>query len=119
GAAHPAAAVGTGPDRGRAATRVTSNILRADYVGSERCAPCHAEVYAAWRSSPMHLMTQVPESARSRAPFDGATVHFKDDTAQLSRKGGARLVRLTSPRAGDHLYRITRVIGGRVREDFA
>ena len=47
----------------------------------------------------MHLMTRLPESARIRAPFDGATFHFKDDTARLSQKDGARFVRLSSPRA--------------------
>ncbi len=99
--------------------RVRSNILRADYAGSERCAGCHADVTAQWRNAPMHLMTRVPETARIRAPFDGATFHFKEDSARLTQKDGTRLVELTSPTAGDRLYRVTRVIGGRYREDFA
>src|SRR4029079_17429730 len=51
--------------------------------------------------------------------FDGATFHFKDDAAVLSRRDDARFVRIRSARDGNHLYRVTRVIGGRYREDFA
>jgi predicted CXXCH cytochrome family protein len=99
--------------------RVRSNILRADYAGSARCASCHAEITAAWQGAPMHLMTRLPEGARIRAPFDGTTFRFKDDSARLSEKDGARFVELTSASGGRHLYRVTRVIGGRYREDFA
>jgi predicted CXXCH cytochrome family protein len=98
---------------------VRSNILRADYAGSARCAGCHAEITAAWRGAPMHLMTRLPAGARVRAPFDGRTFRFKDDTARLTEKDGVRFVELTSPAGGSHLYRVTRVIGGRYREDFA
>ncbi len=102
-----------------AAPRVASNILRADYAGSARCAGCHADLTAAWQRSPMHLMTRVPETARIRAPFDGRLFRFKDDSARLTQAGGARFVELTSATGGVHLYRVTRVIGGRYREDFA
>jgi predicted CXXCH cytochrome family protein len=67
----------------------------------------------------MHLMTRVPAGARVRAPFDGATFRFKDDTARMTAKDGVRFVELDSPTGGRHLYRVTRVIGGRYREDFA
>jgi predicted CXXCH cytochrome family protein len=101
-------------------------VLRADYAGSDSCAGCHVEITTAWRGSPMHLMTRVPGTAHIRAPFDGAAFEFKDDRAVLSREGGGagdqggeRFVRIVSPRYGDHTYQVTRVIGGRVREDFA
>ncbi len=116
GAARPVARPG-GP--GAAPARVASNVLRADYAGSARCSGCHADVVAAWRGAPMHLMTRVPEQALVRAPFDGTTFRFKDDTARLTEKDGVRFVELDSPAGGRHLYRITRVIGGRYREDFA
>ena len=61
--------------------RVTSNILRADYAGSRLCR-CHADMFDAWRRSPMHNMTRDPAAAAIRAPFDGATFSFKDDTAR-------------------------------------
>ena len=98
---------------------VTSNVLRGDYVGSRVCEPCHAEIYAAWLHSPMHEMTRLPAQARVRAPFDGAEFHFKDDRARFERAGETRLIRVTSPAQGNHLYRVTKIIGGRYREDYA
>jgi len=106
--------------------RVRSNILRGDYAGSDSCAGCHADIHAAWRGSPMHLMTRVPGGAGIHAPFGGggvgdapSTFRFKDDSARLVERDGARFVELTSAQYGDHRYRVTRVIGGRYREDFA
>jgi predicted CXXCH cytochrome family protein len=120
GASRPAGrAVAGGAPTVSLPARVRSNILRADYAGSARCASCHAEITAAWRGAPMHLMTRLPEGARVRAPFDGATFRFKDDSARLTEKDGTRFVELTSASGGRHLYRVTRVIGGRYREDFA
>jgi hypothetical protein len=98
---------------------VASNIVRDDYAGSARCAPCHAQIAAAWGRSPMHRMTRVPEETDVRAPFDGRAFRFKDDTATVSTHDGARFVALSSAAFGDHVYRVTRVIGGRYREDFA
>jgi predicted CXXCH cytochrome family protein len=119
GSSRPNVPRASGVGAGASSTRVTSNVLRLDYAGSASCAGCHAEITAAWRSSPMHLMTRVPETAHIRAPFAGTTWRFKDDRAELSQRGDARFVRIVSPRYGDHTYRVTRVIGGRVREDFA
>jgi predicted CXXCH cytochrome family protein len=101
-------------DRGPA-----SNILRADYAGSAACAPCHPTEHAAWLRSPMHNMTRLPANAAVRAPFDGTSWRFRDDAARFTSSGGERYLQITSPRFGDHLYRITKVIGGRQREDFA
>ncbi len=98
---------------------VTSNILRQDYVGSKACEPCHGEIYAAWARSPMHQMTRLPDSARIRAPFDGSEFHFKNDRARFESEGGAHFIRVASAGAGTHVYRVTKVIGGRYREDFA
>ena len=67
----------------------------------------------------MHLMTRRPEGARIRAPFDGTTFRFKDDSARVIEKEGARFVEVASASGGRHVYRVTRVIGGRYREDFA
>ena len=120
GASRPAArAAAAGAPTVAVPARVRSNILRADYAGSARCASCHAEITAAWQGSPMHLMTRLPEGARIRAPFDGTMFRFKDDSARLTEKDGARFVELASANGGRHLYRVTRVIGGRYREDFA
>lgn len=107
------------PANGSPPGAITSNILRADYAGSKVCEPCHSEIYAAWAVSPMHQMTRLPDSARIRAPFDGAEFHFKNDRARFESEGGARFIRVASATQGTHVYRITKVIGGRYREDFA
>ncbi|HEY2899637.1 MAG TPA: hypothetical protein VGL59_03600, partial [Polyangia bacterium] len=100
------------------ATRVQSNILRADYAGSEACEGCHAKIYATWRNSPMHQMTRLPTAEAIHAPFAGETFAFKDDKATMEQNGDARFMRVNSKPFGDHIYRISRVIGGRYREDY-
>jgi len=102
-------------------TTVSSNVLRGDYAGSAACAPCHADLVAAWRRSPMHKMTRLPETAEIRAPFDGheRAFTFKGDTARLEQAGAERFVRLRPRDGAERVYRVTKVIGGRYREDFA
>jgi predicted CXXCH cytochrome family protein len=96
---------------------VTSNVLRADYAGSEACAGCHAEIYEAWKRAPMHRMTRDLASTEITAPFDGRSLRLGDDVATLEERGGRRFMGLS--RAGSRsLFRLTKVIGGRYREDF-
>jgi len=66
----------------------------------------------------MHRMTRDAQAAEIRAPFDGATLRFKSDTITLETREGQRYVRLARPGVPGELYRVTRVIGGRQREDF-
>jgi predicted CXXCH cytochrome family protein len=102
-----------------AAPETRSNILRSDYVGSTACAGCHADIYARWADSPMRKMTREPEQAEIRAPFAGETFTYKRDHATLFQQGGHRFMRLAVADTSEKLYRITRVIGHRYREDFA
>ena len=71
----------------------------------------------------MHRMTRDAHGAEIRAPFDGTSLRFKDDSILLERRGDDRFVRVVqgaSSGAGQSkTYRVTRVIGGRTREDFA
>jgi predicted CXXCH cytochrome family protein len=96
-----------------------SNVARGDYAGSLECASCHADVAAAWQRSPMHRMTRQAPGADVKAPFDGERWQFKDDAVVLERRGGDRFVRVEHPGGPPATYRVTRVIGGRTREDFA
>jgi predicted CXXCH cytochrome family protein len=98
---------------------VHSNILRADYAGSQACAGCHADIYAPWEASPMRRMTRLAAETAIQAPFDGSVFRFKGDAVTMEEHGGRRYMRLASQKAGTSLYRITKVIGGRYREDFA
>ena len=96
---------------------ITSNVLRADYAGSSACADCHAELYKTWAASPMRNMTRDATTAEIRAPFAGAVLHVGDDTCTMTMDGAARVMTVKSPK-GDHTFHVTKVIGGRYREDF-
>lgn len=96
---------------------VASNVLRADYAGSEACADCHADIYKKWAASPMRNMTRDAATAQIRAPFDGATLRVGGDTATMEMESGVRFMRVTTPK-GSERYRVTKVVGGRYREDF-
>jgi predicted CXXCH cytochrome family protein len=68
----------------------------------------------------MHRMTREARGAEVRAPFDGTRWSFEADAVTLEQKGGERFVRISSGSGGlEKTYRVTRVIGGRTREDFA
>ncbi len=95
---------------------VSSNVERRDYAGSAACAPCHSEIYEKWSASPMRRMTRAADAAR--APFDGSTFHFKGDRVTMEEHEGRRYMRVDSQALGAQLFRVTRVIGGRYREDF-
>ena len=99
-------------------TPVASNILRRDYVGSTECSDCHSEIYEAWLRSPMRGMTRDAGTATIRAPFTGTVFRFKGDHVAMETRGSQRFMRLHTRADGESLYRITRVIGGRYREDF-
>jgi predicted CXXCH cytochrome family protein len=112
--AHGAVAAAPAPQGG-----LRSNVARADYAGSRACAPCHADVVAAWEGSPMHRMTRDARGAEVRAPFEGTTWKFKDDAVVLEHRGEDRFVRIEPATGAARTYRVTRIIGGRTREDFA
>ncbi len=67
----------------------------------------------------MHRMTRDARGADVRAPFDGTRWRFKDDVVTLDRRQDDRFVRLEVAGGDTRTYRVTRVIGGRTREDFA
>ncbi|WP_146646722.1 hypothetical protein [Labilithrix luteola] len=117
----PAARRGTEGARTSAgpAGEVQSNVLFADYAGSKACESCHASVASTWRRSAMHNMTRDPAQADVRGPFDGTTFHFKGDEARLETVGGIRFVTVSSKKFGSAVYRVTKVIGGHYREDYA
>jgi predicted CXXCH cytochrome family protein len=115
----PRAAVSASAAAGASARVVSSNILYADYAGSRACEGCHAAQAEAWRRSPMHNMTREPTIPDVRGPFDGTVFRFKDDSARLELRDGVRFITLDSKRFGSGTYRLTRVIGGHYREDYA
>jgi len=97
---------------------VRSNIVRADYAGSQICSGCHDRQYAAWLDSPMHRMTRDLQKAQISAPFSGDTFAFRGDSVRLDQIAGKRFMRLRTAGQRESLFRVTKVIGGRYREDF-
>ncbi len=67
----------------------------------------------------MHNMTRVAGPGVSQAPFSGVALVFKNDRVELEEKNGERYVHVRSKKLGDADYRVTRVIGGHHREDYA
>lgn len=110
----PASLVRAGEPR-----RVSSNVLPEDYAGSRACQPCHAALYERFVRSPMHRMTRNADTAEIHAPFTGPAFEFKSDRVRFGQQGGVRTMRLEVQGEPPELYRVTRVIGGRYREDFA
>jgi len=102
------------------AGEVRSNLLRGDYAGSAACAGCHERQYAAWLDSPMHRMTRDLQKTQINAPFAGNSFEFRGDSLRLEQTDGQRFMRLHAAGAqqSDTLFRVTKVIGGRYREDF-
>ncbi len=66
----------------------------------------------------MHRMTRAAGGAEIRAPFDGTRWRFKEDGLTLERRGADRFVRIEPSSGPAATYRVTRVVGGRTREDF-
>lgn len=126
---------GAGGGQARQSREVSSNVRFADYAGTQACEPCHASHVRSFLQSPMHNMTRTVgpgnlsaraaagsppvTEAQLRGPFDGTTFRFKGDEARLEMVSGARFLTVRSERFGSATYRITRVIGGHYREDYA
>jgi len=66
----------------------------------------------------MHRMTRDARGAEVRAPFNGTRWRFKSDTIVLESRGTDRFVRVEPAGGAARSYRLTRVVGGRTREDF-
>jgi len=97
---------------------VASNITRQDYAGSATCQHCHVREYRAWLDSPMHRMTRDLAHTEIAAPFSGHTFAFRGDRVTLEQRAGERFMRLQHESGGENLFRVSKVIGGRYREDF-
>jgi len=116
----PAVATSTPPPTTRPSPPVVaSNILRGDYAGSKACQGCHPDEYDKFMAAPMHNMTRLPSTSVPSAPFDGGVFRFKDDEVRFSTRGADKLMTIVSATQPARTFRVTRVIGGHYREDFA
>lgn len=97
----------------------TSNVLRADYAGSAVCGRCHTEIYSRFVQSPMHRMTRDARTADLRAPFADVEFTFNLDSARMRQVGTDRFLTIRNAGREPRSFLVTKVIGGRYREDFA
>ncbi len=65
----------------------------------------------------MHRMTRDLATTEVSAPFDGRQLALGSDVARLELREGRRFMALSQGGA-ESLFRVTKVIGGRYREDF-
>lgn len=107
------------PGPSASAPTLRSNVTAEDYAGSSACAGCHPSESATFMRSHMHGMTRDATKVAPLGPFDGRAFDFKGDRAVLSRDGAERFVDLDSGKNGRGVYRITKIIGGHYREDYA
>jgi predicted CXXCH cytochrome family protein len=66
----------------------------------------------------MHRMTRTAKNADIHAPFAGETFSLQGDTARLFQSQGERRLELVQRDGKKTEFRVTKVIGGRYREDF-
>lgn len=61
----------------------------ADFLGSDRCAGCHAAQFAAWSPSTHGRAGQAPPRDLPLRRFDGTPIRFRDATVEPRVNGGA------------------------------
>jgi predicted CXXCH cytochrome family protein len=69
-------------------------------------------------ASPMHRMTRDAGQTDIHATFDGTIFRLGEDAVTVEKHGDRRYMVLAAKSVPERRYRITKVIGGRVREDF-
>jgi predicted CXXCH cytochrome family protein len=61
----------------------------ATFVGSERCSGCHAETYAAWRTSHHGLAMQAPSETSMLGNFSDKVVRYFGEPTRFRRRGSS------------------------------
>ena len=84
-----------------ALVRASTSRPPADFIGSERCASCHASQYAAWQKSQHAVAMQEATAATVLGRFDGTRFESGGVTSMFFRRG-ERLVVNTEGPDGQH-----------------
>lgn len=90
---------------------VSASVSRADFVGAQRCARCHAREYAAWSGS-THGRAGGSPKERAIAPFNGAPIRFRDATVVPRVSRGVYEFVVQQPGEDPRVLRIDGVVGG-------
>lgn len=87
-------------------------VARADFLGAEHCAGCHATEYARWRRSTHGRAGGPPAPDNLVAPFGGAPLRFRDATVTPRRVGGRYEFLVERPGESAERFGVEGVIGG-------
>ncbi len=87
-------------------------VLQAEFVGSERCASCHAPQYTAWQRSTHAAAGGTPSEARVIARFSGPPIRFSDAVVTPARSGNALTFTVRQLGRPDQVFRVDGVVGG-------
>jgi tetratricopeptide (TPR) repeat protein len=74
-----------------------ADIAAAEFVGSERCADCHAEEFAAWRSSQHRAAMQPVSEQTVLGDFDGTRFDYNGVTTRFERRDGSYFISTDGP----------------------
>ncbi|WP_437733584.1 multiheme c-type cytochrome [Sorangium sp. So ce1335] len=112
GAAHGDAATASSAAAapGRPAER-TPGRAAADFVGSDRCAPCHAEEHAAWQGSQHARAMQHASAATVLGDFEGARLRYAGQVHRFDRQDGKYWVTTDGPDGRLHRYEVLYTFG--------
>lgn len=89
-----------------------STVAPGDFVGSERCALCHATEYAAWKGSTHASAGGVPPAARIIASFNGTPIRFRDAEVIPAASRGRYTFTVRQSGRPDRVIAVDGVIGG-------
>jgi Tfp pilus assembly protein PilF len=84
----------------------------ADFVGAERCAPCHAAEYARWRGSTHGRAGGAAAPDLVIAAFNGRALRFADARVVPRRRGAAYEFVISQDGEADQVLRVDGVVGG-------
>lgn len=96
---------------GRSVPATTPVGAREGFVGSARCAACHAAEASAWRSSQHALAMQVARPGAVLGRFDGARVTLDGVTTTFLRRGGRYVVNTEGADGALHDYDVVYTFG--------
>ncbi|HKK23817.1 MAG TPA: multiheme c-type cytochrome, partial [Pseudohaliea sp.] len=86
-------------------------VAAGDFLGSERCANCHREEFAAWQGSHHDLAMQVPTPDTVLGNFDDARFSYNGVETRFFRRGDRFLVRTDGPDGRLTDYAVSYVFG--------
>ena len=88
------------------------SVTFADFVGSDACASCHAQEYAAWKRSTHGRAGGPPSVDRVIAHFDGTPIRFKDASVTPAVSNGTYTFTVRQQGMPTRVFRVDGVIGG-------